>query len=245
MALVIDRGTSALVSEINNELGRAVRYQHRLTLRHDGQAYHAYADKLQDYIQLKLRLHHVRRSMYYPFDSYCEKENIERLLEQAKVLRQEIKAARANAGALVWGELEPTPSEPGEPGVVLRYNGGKELGCAWTDGCLDNARRFYRGMAYCRTHFEQERWRVKQSRRDLQREREERRRANDERELADWNERLRLLKLRQVPAPAQFSHAGTTDVAAVYETATGPSHPDFSQEEPSDIVRARTPQNKC
>lgn len=196
LALAIDRGTSALVSQINQEIGRIARYQYRCRPRLDGAAYDAYADKLQDYIQLKLRLHHVRKSMYYPFDAYAEKEDVQRLLDQAAVLRQEIKQARANAGALIWGDLEPTPSEHGECGVRLTDITGRIIQCSWTQyGCSDGASRWYRGNPYCLQHFEGERFRIKQERRDLQREREGQQRAAREREWRDWQEKQRVLKL--------------------------------------------------
>jgi hypothetical protein len=207
LALAIDRGTSALVSQINQEIGRIARYQYRCRPRNDGAAYDAYADKLQDYIQLKLRLHHVRKSMYYPFDAYAEKEDVQRLLDQAATLRQEIKQARANAGALIWGDLEPTPSEQGER--------GRPIHCSWTQyECNDIAARWYRGNPFCLTHFEGERWRIKQERRDLQREREEQHRAAREREIADWQEKQRILKL----PPAQYSHTGYSDSSKDIQT---------------------------
>lgn len=97
LALVIDWGTSALVSEVNQELGQAARYQHACTMRTDGAVYNAYCDQLHQYIQLKLKLHRLRKSCSHPFDSYAERQSIEHVLEQMKSLRQEIKEVRTKA----------------------------------------------------------------------------------------------------------------------------------------------------
>jgi hypothetical protein len=104
LALVIDRGVAAEVGKINKELGRLAHYK-SMYWTHVSSA--DYSGLLNDYIGLKLNLHVLRKSLYYPHDAYVERENVERTLARCEELRAQIDAARDKKEAAIWGSLAP------------------------------------------------------------------------------------------------------------------------------------------
>ena len=106
LALVIDQETSDEVYRINQTVGRGARYvAYRNRLFH-GDSYKAL---LEQYVQLKLELHQQRKSMYYPWDAYMERSGVDAILAKIRVLRAQIKEARAAAQQAAWGDLMPQP----------------------------------------------------------------------------------------------------------------------------------------
>src|SRR5271157_5585592 len=115
LALTIDRATSAEVSRINKEIGKSIHLTSYQRSRLDTAITHSdpcYQHLLQEYVQLKLVLHHTRRSMYV--DWYTEREDID--LEKARVrcaeLREQIRAKRRTIRFAAWGDLTPWTPTP-------------------------------------------------------------------------------------------------------------------------------------
>jgi len=107
LALVIDYGTTAAVGRINREIGTAMQYERTLKPSTDGHVYFEYEDLLRQYVFLKLKLHRLRRTLYYSYDTCAEKEQLDHILDECEHLRSLIKEKRAEAGLQVWGDLTP------------------------------------------------------------------------------------------------------------------------------------------
>ncbi len=131
LALVIDRATSAEVSKINYEIGSSVygwRHGHRFfgklsererlerdlenaihdektAQRHGEPA--EYEGLLKEYVQLKLYLHNLRKTLYYPYDSYTLPEDYKKTLARCSELKEQIKAQRRVMYNATWGWLSP------------------------------------------------------------------------------------------------------------------------------------------
>src|SRR5277367_5963163 len=117
LALVIDRGTSAEVSKINREIGQSVYWwnygrrffsppSERQRLERDLEAATnaeliakkrgdaAYESLLREYVQLKLYLHSLRKTLYYPYDSYSSVDEYKTTLARCDEIKEQIAAKR-------------------------------------------------------------------------------------------------------------------------------------------------------
>jgi hypothetical protein len=132
LALVIDRGVSAEVGKINKELGRLAKYEQRVRWIHTSSE--DYSGLLNEYISLKLRLHVLRKSLYYPHDAYMMVDDAERILARCEELRAQVDAAKAKKDAAIWGHLGPPP-------------------CDWPNGCLMVGEfPFKENLRFCKEH---------------------------------------------------------------------------------------------
>jgi hypothetical protein len=200
LALVIDRGTSAEISKINREIGESVyqwsRYRRsgsRLSFRptqlQNLQTDHEIAVRdvkyaemmgkpsdyerlLREYVELKLYLHQLRKSMQYPFDAYYEKEgDWPKHLARCAELKDQIKEARKARNFAAWGGLEPAPKPTDFDKPLLYamedhechfpvYDGGEnEASCPFA------GEHWYMGKPYCKPHFHEMRKLIKRARR--------------------------------------------------------------------------------
>jgi hypothetical protein len=111
-ALTIDRATWETADRINYEVGRSVMFGCGLAPRLEQADTGFYASALHGYIQLKLYLHRVVRSIAHSEVWETEvprilrgevlKESV-RLAEQRDSLCGQIKAARAKKNEAIWG----------------------------------------------------------------------------------------------------------------------------------------------
>lgn len=168
LALVIDRATSAIVSNLNYEIGRGARYKHVLGRAGSGyysvDDYDEYQRKLQEYVQAKLHLHQLRKSMYYPFDSYAEREgDMQPLLDRCVELRKTIRDMRRDIPAAAWGDLPPAAAPTPYDKPLLHAMEIHDCGYMIVEfdeerACPVQAEHWYHGVPYCRKHFAQARY---------------------------------------------------------------------------------------
>jgi hypothetical protein len=219
MVLVLDRATSAKMSEINYEIGhdagwnagRYIRYSHlrdselesltkdksnadqrvRIEEYRDGKP-SDYALLLQEYVGLKLQLHRLRKSMYYPYDAYCEREgDFAPILERCKELREKIRERRTKFSMAVWGVYEPEPApRPDDKPLLYAFN---DYTCSHMDSvipgedisCPLNGEYWFRGLPYCRQHLGEAKREVKEERRWKQMQARARHRVRNA--TGDWS----------------------------------------------------------
>lgn len=131
LALVIDRGVSAEVGKINKELGRMAKYESRVRWVYS--THNDYSGLLNDYIALKLRLHVLRKSLYYPTDAYIMVDDAHAILARCEELRAQVDAAKAKKDEAVWGVLGPPP-------------------CDWPNGCKHAGEFPFKDWRFCREH---------------------------------------------------------------------------------------------
>lgn len=196
LALVIDRATSAQVSKINQEIGTSVygwrkhipswrRANEYDRILHDYEIVSSdlkrktelgqptdYEKLLREYVELKLHLHALRKTMYYPFDAYAEREgDFKDVLQRCEELKQTIKTIRRGQSTAAWGGLEPAP-KPTAYDKPLLY-AMEEHTCSFWDVSVDpdgaacplSAEHWFRGLPYCRTHFVESRQAAKLTKR--------------------------------------------------------------------------------
>jgi hypothetical protein len=197
LALVIDRGTSAEVSKINYEIGRSVywwgsgsrffnsKLSDRERLENDladatrseknakrrGES-GEYESLLREYVELKLHLHNMRKTLYYPYDTYTPPDDYKRIMTRCDELKQQIKDKRRIVFNAAWGGLEPArkPTDYDKP-ILSSF---EERTCNfWCNDdseegghdCPFNGEHWYLGKAYCRPHFHETRKSVRTQRR--------------------------------------------------------------------------------
>lgn len=187
LALVIDRATSAIVSNLNYEIGRGAHYKHVLGRAGSGYfsggEYDEYQRKLQEYVQAKLRLHQLRKSMYYPFDSYAEREgDLQPLLDRCVELRKIIRGIRRDIPAAAWGDLAPAPTPTVHDKPLLYAMDIHDCSYQIVEfeeerDCAVQAEHWYHGMPYCRKHLTQARYDAKVERKIKQQQAKARHRA--------------------------------------------------------------------
>jgi hypothetical protein len=202
LALVLDRATAATVSRINYEIGHdvqlhpfrykgGIRYRrendysraltefssHQRRVNVDGQS--DYEALLREYVETKLYLHSMRKSMYYPYDAYAEREgDFTAVLDRCREIRAKIKELRGNFTAAAWGEFAPEPAPNANDKPLLyamddhqcsyftEWNSDED---AWIQ-CQLAGEHWFRGLPYCRSHLGQARKDVKYQRRYKQAE---------------------------------------------------------------------------
>ena len=197
LALVLDRATSAEVSKINYEIGHdvqvhafryrgGIRYRrendysraltefssHRRRVKIEGES--DYEALLREYVETKLYLHSLRRSMYYPYDAYAEKEgDFTQVLDRCREIRAEIKRLRGGCQTAIWGEFQPEP-KPTVNDKPLLYAMEEHL-CSYllpdpetfeyqAVQCQLAGEHWYAGLPYCRAHQGQARREAKELR---------------------------------------------------------------------------------
>jgi hypothetical protein len=196
LALVIDRGTHAEISKINREIGESVyqwsyrrrnsrlfkasqleslKLDHELAVRDEKLAQRLgqpsdYERLLREYVELKLHLHQLRKSMTYPYDAYYEREgDWSGVIARCAELKEEIKAMRKERTFAAWGGLEPAP-KPTDFDKPLLYAmedhecsfpvyGDEEASCPFA------GENWFMGRAYCKPHFHEMRKATKRARR--------------------------------------------------------------------------------
>ena len=197
LALVIDRGTHAEISKVNKEIGESV-YQwsyrrngsrlhrgptqlqslqkdHEVAIRDEKRAQvlgqpSDYERLLREYVELKLYLHQLRKSMLYPYDAYYEREgDWSKVIARCAELKDQIKEARKARSFAAWGGLEPAP-KPTDFDKPLLYAmedhecsfpvyGDEEASCPFA------GEHWYMGKPYCKPHFHEMRKFIKRARR--------------------------------------------------------------------------------
>lgn len=200
LALVIDRGTSAEISKINREIGESVyqwsRYrrsgsrlnrgptqlqylndEHKTALAAESRAKMLgqptdYERLLREYVELKLYLHQLRKSMQYPYDAYYEKEgDWPAHLARCAELKDQIKEARKARTFAAWGGLEPEPKPTDFDKPLLYAMEDHECHFPVYDGqdeessCPFAGEHWYMGKPYCKPHFHEMRKYMKRLRR--------------------------------------------------------------------------------
>ena len=198
LALVIDRGTHAEISKVNKEIGESVyqwsRYRrngsrlhrgptelqslqkdHEVAVRDEKRAVvlgqpSDYERLLREYVELKLYLHQLRKSMLYPYDAYYEREgDWSKVIARCAELKDQIKEARKARSFAAWGGLEPAP-KPTDFDKPLLYAmedhecsfpvyGDEEASCPFA------GEHWYMGKPYCKPHFHEMRKFIKRARR--------------------------------------------------------------------------------
>jgi hypothetical protein len=196
LALVIDRCTSAEVSKINYEIGHSVYwwnqgrrfhssfnererlekdletavFEEKRKKRHGESA--EYESLLREYVQLKLYLHNLRKTLYYPYDTYTPPDDYKKLLARCEEIRQQIAEKRRIVVYSAWGGLEPArkPTDYDKPILssleertcqfVLYSDADDEEGHT----CPFNGEHWYRGEPYCRKHFRETRYAARKKR---------------------------------------------------------------------------------
>jgi hypothetical protein len=201
LALVIDRATSATIGQINYEIGHDVQlhphryrgcgrprrendYDRALTesqiianfakLNNGVSDYEAL---LREYVEMKLYLHTLRRSMYYPYDAYAEREgDFTQVLERCREIRAKIKELRSGFSEAQWGAFAPEPAatvndkpllyamDDHQCSYFVTWDGDKE---EWLQ-CQLTGEHWYAGLPYCRSHQGQARRDAKAQRRAKQ-----------------------------------------------------------------------------
>jgi hypothetical protein len=115
-----------------------------------------YETLLKEYVELKLYLHTLRKSMYYPYDAYAEREgDFTEVLERCREIRSKIKALRGDCQSAVWGDFAPEP-QPTVNDKPLLY------------AMDDHQCSYFAGLPYCRSHQGQARKDAKEQRRAKQ-----------------------------------------------------------------------------
>src|SRR5271166_479007 len=142
-----------------------------------------YESLLKEYVELKLYLHSLRRSMYYPYDAYAEREgDFTQVLDRCREIRAKIKELRGGCQTAIWGEFAPEPA-PTVNDKPLLYAMEEHL-CSYmlpdpetleyqTVECQLAGENWYAGLPYCRPHQGQARREAK----DLRRAKQQRARA--------------------------------------------------------------------
>jgi hypothetical protein len=184
LALVIDHGTAALVSDINYEIGRNAHFESYLK-RWPRTSHTEYERLLREYVGLKLQLHQLRKSMYYPFDAYAEREgDFKALLERCKELRRKIREVRESIPTAAWGGIPPekTPTVWDKPLLYAM----EDATCSWDHyskaghcGCTAEATKWYQGLPYCEYHIAEVRFAVRNERKAKQHEARARHKMDD------------------------------------------------------------------
>lgn len=121
-----------------------------------------YEHLLQQYVQLKLVLHHTRRSMYV--DWYTEREDIDLLKarERCTELRELIRAKRRTIRFAAWGDLTPWEPTPYDRPILHAMEEHTcsfivEENCEDTFTCPLQGRHWFHGKPYCRRHMRESR----------------------------------------------------------------------------------------
>lgn len=190
LALVIDHCTSAEVSKINWEIGHSVYWwnhggrfhtslSEREKLERDLESAIAdekrkkrhgedfeYESLLREYVQQKLYLHNLRKTLYYPYDSYTPPDDYKKLLNRCDELKQKIKEKRRIVMHAAWGGLEPAP-KPTEYDKPILYSLEERTCNFWINDDSDDedgghdcpfyGTNWFRGKAYCKKHFHETR----------------------------------------------------------------------------------------
>jgi len=166
-ALTIDRATSAEVARINKEIGRSISFTGYQRSRSDTSLSRldpSYQCLLTEYVQLKLILHHTRKTMYYR-DLYTEREdiNLVNVRERCAELREQIKAKRRTINYAAWGDLTPfSLPTPYDKPILHAMD---EHTCSFVTGedddsifmCPLQGRYWFHGKPYCRAHMRESR----------------------------------------------------------------------------------------
>ncbi len=202
LALVLDRATAATVSKINYEIGHDVqlhpfRYRggfrnrrendydraltefssHQCRVKLDGES--DYESLLREYVETKLYLHSMRRSLYYPYDAYAEKEgDFSEVLSRCREIRATIKELRGNFSKATWGDFAPDPTATVNDKPLLHAMEDHQCSyfVEWKDDteewiqCQLAGEHWYAGLPYCRPHQGQARRDAKYLRRHKQQE---------------------------------------------------------------------------
>jgi len=189
LALVIDHCTSAEVSKINWEIGHSVywwnhggRFHSSLSEREKlerdleaatrderlkknrGEDYE-YEGLLREYVQQKLFLHNLRKTLYYPYDTYTPPDDYKKLIDRCDELKQKIKEKRRIVMHAAWGGLEPA-AKPTDYDKPILYSLEERTCNFWMADILDeegghdcpfNGEHWFRGKAYCKAHFHETR----------------------------------------------------------------------------------------
>ena len=200
LALVLDRATAATVSKINYEIGHDVqlhpfRYRggfrnrrendydraltefssHQCRVKLDGES--DYESLLREYVETKLYLHSMRRSLYYPYDAYGEKEgDFSEVLSRCREIRAKIKELRGNCALAAWGQFapQPTPTVNDKPLLHAMDDYQCSYFTAWQEEqqewvqCQLAGEHWYAGLPFCRSHQGQARKDAKAQRRAKQ-----------------------------------------------------------------------------
>ena|SRR5271163_1069859 len=167
-ALTIDRATSAEVSRINKEIGKAINFTGYQRSRFDSSRVSrldpSYQQLLTEYVKLKLMLHHARRSVYYARDLYTERDDVDivKTRERCAELREQIKAKRKTISYAAWGDLTPWTSTPYDRPILYAMD---EHTCSFVTGededhvytCPLQGRHWFHGSPYCRPHMREAR----------------------------------------------------------------------------------------
>jgi len=210
LALVIDRETAAIVSNINFEIGKGARFDAVFGRGPNYIPNNDYERLLGEYVQAKLRLHQLRKSLYYPFSTYAEREgDLRPVLDCCKELRQTIRAMRQDIPAAAWGEAAPEPAPTPHDKPLLYAMDSYE--CSSDTACPKQGEYWYYGRPYCRQHFAQARFNLKRERRWKQQQARARRAAQLS---GDWSvaaEKTHGAEENPKP-PEPCSYAGCTRI---------------------------------
>lgn len=136
-----------------------------------------YERLLKEYVELKLYLHTLRKSMYYPYDAYAEIEgDFTQVLERCREIRAKIKELRGTCQSAVWGDYapDPTPTVNDKPLLYAMEDHQCSYFTEWKDDeeawmqCQLAGEHWYAGLPYCRSHQGQARRDAKLERRAKQ-----------------------------------------------------------------------------
>lgn len=213
MALIIDHSTSAVISDINHEIGTSAhrvgkfgalqRWKLKLSDRERlkrereeiGKDYSTepeYRQLLQEYVDAKLLLHSLRKSMYYPYDAYAEREgDFTPVLARCKELSRQIREMRGQKIVMAWGDTPPA-QKPTVYDKPLLYAMDDHT-CSYVDdwsaeesiACPVAGEHWFKGLPYCRKHFGTIRTEAKTERRWKQAQAKARHRASQL--SGDWS----------------------------------------------------------
>lgn len=136
-----------------------------------------YESLLKEYVELKLYLHSLRKSMYYPYDAYAEKEgDFTEVLDRCREIRVKIKELRGDCQSAVWGEFAPAPAPTVNDKPLLYAMDDHQCSYfvefrvdddEWTQ-CQLTGEHWYAGLPYCREHQGHARRDAKEQRRAKQ-----------------------------------------------------------------------------
>jgi hypothetical protein len=101
-ALTIDRATWEVADRINYDIGRSASFDYPLAAYWHGSAQRFYAEALHRYVQLKLRLHRVRKMLVREDIVWLDLPPCSFLADQESLLREKIKTARSEKGDAIW-----------------------------------------------------------------------------------------------------------------------------------------------
>jgi len=170
LALAIDRTVSAEVSKINKEVGKSVYMDNSIRTRSDERLIAlnldlGYENLLHEYVELKLILHHARKSIYYRGDWYSERADVDvaKVWERCDTLRGMIREKRKAIQRAAWGDLTPwTIPTPYDKPILHSMD---EHTCSFvleededsTSRCPLVGNHWFYGSAYCRKHMREAR----------------------------------------------------------------------------------------